>query len=218
METVIKELRGLKAQGLFESLQEVTFDMWDAYIGAARAVFGDSVRYVIDRFHVSQQFHDAISKARRQSQKKLPAELKEIVKGLRWVILKHPGTLTPDERERLAKACQHWPELVRIIEARDKLRQVFTDPLSDSPEKGRAALEAWIAWIKTLGIKALDAFLGTLTRWMVPIANYFRTHANNGRVEGFNNRLRTIMRRAFGIRNFEHFRLRVLDLLGGRKS
>ena len=58
------------------------------------------------------------------------------------------------------------------------------------------------------------AFCKTLTSWLGRIANYFVGRSSNGRTEGFNHGLRAILWRAFGMLNFRHFRLRVLDRFG----
>ena len=51
-------------------------------------------------------------------------------------------------------------------------------------------------------------------RPLQPIANYFRSRSTNGPTEGFNHGLRLLLWRAFGMTNFAHFRLRVLDRFG----
>jgi len=67
---------------------------------------------------------------------------------------------------------------------------------------------------RALGLKALERFCKTLTNWLDKIANYFVWRSSNGRTEGFNHGLRAILWRAFGMLNFRHFRLRVLDRFG----
>ena len=54
----------------------------------------------------------------------------------------------------------------------------------------------------------------TPERWQDKIANYFVSRSSDGPTEGFNNGLRTILRRTFGMPHFRHYRLRVLDRLG----
>ena len=63
-------------------------------------------------------------------------------------------------------------------------------------------------------LKGLDAFCKTLTNWLDKIANYFVSRSSNGRTEGFNHALRSILWRAFGMTNFSHFRLRALHRFG----
>ena len=65
-----------------------------------------------------------------------------------------------------------------------------------------------------LGLTALDKFCKTLGNWLDKIANYFRSRGSNGRTEGLNHGLRAILWRAFGMVNFQNFRLRVLHCFG----
>ncbi len=57
---------------------------------------------------------------------------------------------------------------------------------------------------------SLTKFVRTLRRWWDVILNYVHERLTSGVVEGLNNKLKLIKRRAFGYRNFTHFRLRVL--------
>jgi len=65
-----------------------------------------------------------------------------------------------------------------------------------------------------LGLTAIDKFCDTGERWQEKSANYFLSRASNGPTEGFNNGLRTLLRRTYGMTNFRRFRLRVLDRFG----
>ena len=61
--------------------------------------------------------------------------------------------------------------------------------------------------------KTLQAGLSpqiTIAGWIDKITNYFHKRTTSGMVEGINNKIKRISRRAFGFRNFEHFRLRVI--------
>ena len=64
------------------------------------------------------------------------------------------------------------------------------------------------------GNKYLAKFVTTLRNWWEEILNYFIERITNGFVEGLNGALRTIMRIAFGYRNFLNFKLRAFAELG----
>ena len=51
-------------------------------------------------------------------------------------------------------------------------------------------------------------------RWIEPIACMWRTTRNNGITEGFHRKMKLIQRRAYGFRNFENYRLRVIAQCG----
>jgi len=208
--TVVEWLRRAKASGLLAELQEVTIDMWDAYAEATREVFGDSVRITIDRFHVMKNFQDRLNEARREIQNKLPKEKAAELKGSRWLWLTNPQNLSPEKRAELAKLKKQFPALGRLADHREALRKIFEDGRVRRTDMAEARLLQWCEWGDAMGLTALKKFNATLKNWMGRIANYFVSRNSNGRTEGFNRGLRAILWRACGMRNFEHFRLRVL--------
>ena len=96
----------------------------------------------------------------------------------------------------------------------ESVRAIFEDQRVRRPATAIERFQAWIAEARRTGLQAVKAFCGMLERWMDGIANYFVDRSSNGRTEGFNHGLRSILWRAFGLRNFQHFRLRVLDAFG----
>jgi transposase len=200
--------------GLLAQVVEVTTDMWEGYVQAAREVFGEGVRVTIDRFHVMKNFQDHVTAARREIQRQLPREEAKALKGTRWLWLTNAENLTEQEQAELAGLQEQFPLLGRLRQQRERLRLLFEDREIDTTAAGMKYLRAWMQEARALGVKALDSFCATLDHWLEKIANYFVERASNGRVEGFNSGLRSILRRAFGMLNFEHFRLRVLDRFG----
>jgi transposase len=208
--------RGFES-GLLAEVEEVTTDMWEAFGSAAREVFGDEVRITIDRFHVMKNLQDQLTKARREIQRELPQAAREVLKGSRWLWLKNEESLTPKEAKTLEKLCRDYPRLGQLREQRERLRAIFEDANLTTASAGKGQLKAWINEARSLGLKALDAFCQTMENWLEPIANYFVTRSSNGPTEGFNNGLRSLLSRAFGMQNFENFRARVLHIFGKPK-
>lgn len=200
--------------GLLAQLEEVTCDMWDAYVEAAKEVFGGPVRVTIDRFHVMKNFQDRLSEARREIQRKLPTEQAAELKGSRWLWLTNFENLSPEQRRELETLKRKFPELGRLAEHREALRRIFEDRQLSDPETAIEKLRDWSRRGAELGLKALTQFNRTLENWMDKIANYFVSRSSNGRTEGFNRGLRAILWRACGMSNFKHFRLRVLHAFG----
>ena len=212
---VVKFLQDSKDSGLLAQVTEVTSDMWDGYVAAAREVFGQSVTLTIDRFHVMKNLQEQLTAARREIQRDLPQEEARELKGSRWLWLTNPENLDDDQRQRLLELKSKFPRLAQLADQREALRQLFEDrSLTTAAAAGFARLTQWLAAARALSLTALNKFCDTLERWQDKIANYFVSRSRNGPTEGFNNGLRTILRRSFGILNFRHFRLRVLDTFG----
>jgi transposase len=217
-DSFVKWLQEGKASGLLANLVEVTADMWEGYMNAVHEVFDKKVRVTIDRFHVMKQFQERLTEARREIQRTLPKEEAQALKGSRWLWVKNFENLTAEEQDRLKALKEQFPALKKLAEARESLRSIFEDRGVQSVEEGKKRLQEWMNEVMQLGLKALEQFCGTLTRWLDGIANYFATRSSNGRTEGFNHALRSILWRAFGMQNFENFRQRILDRFGRAAS
>ena len=209
--TVTAYLQQAKASGLLAHVTEVTTDMWDAYVNASRAAFGPGVAIVIDRFHVVKNLQERLVEARRELQRQLPKDEAKQLKGSRWLWSKNWETLTDEERQELSGLRTQFPTLARLADQREALRTLFEDRQVTTPAAGVERLKTWISTARELGLKALNAFCQTLENWLPMVANYFTHRSSNGPTEGFNRGLRTILWRAFGMTNFQNFRLRILD-------
>lgn len=204
--------------GLFAEVEEVTTDMWDAYVNATKEVFGEQVRVTIDRFHVMKNFQERLTEARREIQRDLPKAERAALKGSRWLWLTNEESLTPDEKKTLKDLSRKFPRLGQLRAQRESLRAIFEDRQVRTAYKGRMQLKKWLRQARSLGLKGLNRFCQTLENWLELIANYFVDRSSNGPTEGFNNGLRSILKRAFGMQNFENFRARVLHLFGKPKT
>ncbi len=207
-------LRQERQGGLLAAVEEVTCDMWDGYVSAAQDAFGKDIRITIDRFHVMKNFQEQLTEARRQIQRGLDKEEAKALKGTRWLWVKNWENLTEQERGELEELKKRFPLLRQLAEQREGLRDIFEDRTITTAAEGKKRLQQWMEEARKLGLKGLEAFCKTLTNWLDKIANYFVSRSSNGRTEGLNHALRSILWRAYGMTNFEHFRLRVLDRFG----
>ena len=76
--------------------------------------------------------------------------------------------------------------------------------------QAEARLRSLEETIATGSIPEFKDLLHTFTNWREGILNYFEYRITNGLVEGKNNRIKTIKRMAYGYRNMDNFRLRIL--------
>jgi transposase len=211
---LVNYLREKQQGGLLGQVEEVTCDMWEGYANAATEVFGDGVRVTIDRFHVMKNFQEQLTEARREIQRCLGKEEAKELKGTRWLWVKNWENLTSAEQQELEELKRRFPALKLLAEQRESLRAIFEDRTITTAAEGEKRFQAWMEQARKLGLKGLEAFCKTLTNWLSQITNYFVTRSSNGRTEGFNHALRSILWRAFGMTNFSHFRLRALHRFG----
>jgi transposase len=213
-QAVVQWLKQKKQSGLLSALEEVTCDMWDGYVSAAKEVFGPAVRITIDRFHVMSQFQDRLTEARRDLQRNLVGKRSAELKGSRWLWATNPQNLTTEQRAKLEALKRAFPLLGKLADHREALWRIFEDKRLTTAEAAMEQLRDWCEQGKQLGLYAVTRFNKLLQTWWQEIANYFVSRSTNGRTEGFNRGLRGILWRACGMSNFNHFRLRVLHLFG----
>ena len=181
-------------------------DMSKSFYAAIGQVFGDQVE-VIDRFHVVQQAVGALDGVLRSVKKQLDREEATELKKLRRRWLKLPNQLEVDELIARADWRRRFPELREVIDWVQDLRKWF-ERTYDKP--ARAALWKLIERARASALAPLQDVGGTLSRWFEPIARYIRHRYTNGMTEGFNNKIKLIQRRAFGLRNEHNRKKRIL--------
>jgi len=98
-----------------------------------------------------------------------------------------------------------------------QLRNDLTDIFDKAYTKQEAVAEfkKWEENVIESGLNCYDSFIKTLNSFQSQIANYFNNRSSSGFVEGFNNKIKVIKRRCYGIFNIKHLRQRILlDTLG----
>ena len=190
-----------------QAIEEVSMDMWSPYRQAVKNKVPHA-EIIADRFHVVKNLNKAVTKARRDIQRTADEETKECLKGSRWVLVTNEENLSDKGRQKLAEVYEASPELKQLHQLKEAFRDIFeTD---QTREQAAKALAEWMERVKATGLKKLDAFLTTLENWGEEILNYFNHRVTQGFVEGMNNKIKLIMRRGFGYRNFDHFSQRIL--------
>jgi transposase len=204
--TLEKWLDGL-APEMQKAIKIVNLDMWEPYTLAIKAKLPHAC-IVVDRFHVMKNLNHCLTAVRREIQRNASNEVKEQLKGSRWVLVKNQENLNEKQRAKLENLYLASPELKACHQLKEQFRKIF-ETVKDR-EKARAALIRWIDRVEKMNITAFQSFLVTLKNWFDLILNYFIERWTNAFAEGVNNKIKLIKRRAFGFTNFDHFRLRIL--------
>jgi transposase len=201
-----KRLRASRAQ-----VEAVATDMSPAYIEAVQKHLGDAV-HVFDHFHVIKLFNEKLSDFRRELHHEATDKLhKEVLKGTRWLLLKNPENLDPQrgERQRLEEALKLNQPLATVYYMKEDLRQIW-----EQPDKATAAqvLDDWNRRAEASCLKVLQKFAATLSMHRTGILAYYDCRISTGPLEGTNNKIRTMQRQAYGFRDQEFFKLKILAL------
>lgn len=188
----------------------VVMDLSETYRSIAKKYFPEAM-IVADRFHVIRLVNHSFLKTWAQLD---PTGRKN--RGLLSLMRRHEKNLDPDQKVRLTDYLSHCPALERVYEFKQKLCMLL---LIKQRQKAalRPAIYQLVEMIEQLKLTAFEPLrtLGlTLERWQEEIGRMLRFSKSNGITEGFHNKMEMISRRAFGFRNFQNYRLRVLAHCG----
>jgi transposase len=214
-ETVKAFLESIPAE-LGTTIKEVCTDMYKGFSTAVKEVL-PGARVVADRFHVAKAYRAALDALRKIELRELKAALKPEeyagLKGVMWALRRKHEDLTDEELQLLELLFECSPELRRAYKLRETLTRIFET--AHTKESAQRALRHWIGEVTKSGLSCFDKFLVTLENWMDEITNYFVNRSSSGWVEGFNNKIKVLKRRCYGITNpASLFRRIWLDLNG----
>jgi len=192
------------------SIQAVAIDMSVAYLAAVWEHLPQAA-VVFDRFHVVKLFNQKLSDLRRQVQDGATAMGQKVLKGTRWLLLKNPQNLdaAKNEPQRLEEALRINQPLATAYYLKEDLRQFWEQP---DKRAARHFLTDWIARAERSKITILKNFARTLRMYRFGLLAWYDHPISTGPLEGTNNKIKTLQRRAYGYRDQQYFILRIYGL------
>lgn len=192
-------------------IEAVAIDMSAAYISAVEAHLPQAA-IVFDRFHVVKLMNEKLTALRRDLFREANDGLqKDVLKGTRWLLLKNPENLddAKDESQRLEEALQLNEPLATAYYLKEELRQFW-----DQPDKAHAQrfLTAWYEKAMSTGIKQLMTMARTLGAHTFGLLAYYDHPISTGPLEGTNNKIKTLQKQAYGLRDKEFLTLSIYAL------
>jgi transposase len=182
-------------------IQAVSMDMGPAYAKSVRAPeHAPQAVICIDPFHAVKLVGDALDVERRKAWNELrngadPAAAKKY-KGARWALLKNPANLTDDQAATLRKLKRRGGDVWRAYTLKEAFRAIFAGDLD--PDTVTELIDRWISRASRSRLPAFVKTAKTIRKNRDGIAAAIRLGINNARVEGLNNVVRLIIRRARG--------------------
>jgi transposase len=192
-------------------VKAVATDMSKAYIRAVRDHLPKAV-HVFDHFHVLKLFNEKLTAFRRELYRELSDEgQRQVLKGTRWLLLKNPENLDPlrNEQQRLEEALALNTPLTVAYYLKEDLRQIWQQK---NKATARLVFHDWIRRADVSGIRMLQQFARTLEEHRHGILAYYDYRITTGPLEGINNKIKTMKRQAYGFRDTEFFKLKILGL------
>ena len=216
------------------SVEFVISDMYEPYLLVQKLMF-PKAKYVVDRFHYTRYIMEAVDKIRIKLQKEYGEKSKE------YKLLKNKKNVSL--LRKYGRDISWWVEVERyknghmvrvlpsevldeILSISDELRrgyqlkELFLDIIHHSNyEEAEIAFQNWIDLCYESKIEEFIEASNTIKNWLPYIVNSFIDERySNGFTEGTNNKIKVIKRNAFGYKNFQFFRKRLLYIFNRKIS
>ncbi len=214
-ETVVKFFASIPIH-LRNTIERVCTDMYLGFVNAAREEL-PRAHIIIDRFHVTRAYRNCADRVRKVELKLLKQNLSKKenarLKGAMWAFRKSLEHLNDDEWELLQRLFAYSPKMKEAYILREESTQIFERKYD--PKGAKCAIRAWCKRVRQSQISQFKSCLKTIETWLEPIANYFLERLTSSFVEGFNNRVKVLKRRCYGIFDVGHlFQRLTLDIHG----
>jgi transposase len=180
--------------------------MSSLFKGVATACFPKAV-IISDKYHVVRQAGWALENVRKAEQKRLSDDWRRYCKRSRYLLLKDPEKLKPEEKEKLLIILGLSTRIQHAYELKNELIDIMR---SDSSKVCKKRLADWIYFAENSALPEYGACTKALHNWSDSILNALDYKFSNGFTEGCNNKTKVLKRVCFGVRNFSRFRNRIL--------
>lgn len=174
-----------------------------------------NAKLCMDPFHVVTWATEALDEVRREVQREAVERGFEddmrSLKRSRYVLLKNPENLTDNQAAKLSVIAERNKPIYRAYLLKEQLRQVFRV----APNAAIKLLKGWLAWAQRCRLEPFVRVGSRVRRHLEAIKDALRSGLSNGRVEALNQRMRLIMRRAFGFHTPEALIALAMLQLGG---
>jgi transposase len=188
-----------------DAIEAVAMDMWEPFINRVKH-HCPQAKIVFDFFHVVQSFGKVIDKVRRDEYHQATEEDRKVLKGSRYLLLKNEENLTDTQRNRLKSVLDLNSTLSTLYILKDQLKLVY---YYSNREKVKCVLDDWCEMASQIEHASVQAFIKRLRFFEYGILNHADYPIGTSRLEGINNKIKVIKRKAYGFHDDEYFALKV---------
>lgn len=187
-------------------IKAVAIDMWPAYIGSVMENCPDA-DIVFDHFHIIKILNQKLDEIRRDIfRDETLYNKRSLIKGTRWLLLKNQDNLSETVSARLNEALAVNQPLAIAYYLKEELRLLWDQ---NSIEQAWYFLKSWVKKAYASGLVKLREFANTLMSHYTGILNWYKHRISTGKLEGFNNKIKVLKRKAYGYRDFDFFILKI---------
>ena len=189
-------------------------DMYSTYQTEAACWFRNSKR-IIDKYHWERQVIWAFESVRKQEQCKFSKQYRIYFKHSKKLLLKRYKYLTDDEKTQVNVMLETSPTLASAYFYKEKFLEIHD---ATNFEESKEMFRHWIDSTESCSVPQLRSCSNTFRNWYTEILNSLEYGYTNGFTEGCNNKIKILKRNAYGYKNFERFRNRILHMYSHQRE
>lgn len=196
-----------KSQGV----RLAVMDMWKPFRTATER-HAPAAAILFDKFHVMRHLGQALDTVRKSEYARLSGRQRRFIKGQKYTLLSNRANLTVEGRQALKTLLAANKRLHTAYLLKESFGQLWS---YEREGWARRFFENWRAALKWQRLKPYEKFAEMIDRHWDGIAAYCKPEnkVSLGFVEGLNNKIRVIQRRAYGLRDEEYLRLKILTCM-----
>lgn len=183
-------------------------DMWRPFRNSS-GKNAPQAAILFDKFHILRHLGEALDKVRKAEYARLDGKARTFIKGQKYALLSHPQNLKGPARRNLKLLLAANKRLHTAYLLKESFGQLWD---YQSEAWARKFFDNWRAQLKWQRLKPFERFAEMIDRHWDGIAAYCQpdNKVALGFVEGLNNKIRVIQRRAYGLHDEEYLKLKVL--------
>lgn len=195
-----------------ERIRLSVMDMWKAFTTSTRIKAKNSA-ILYDKFHVIRHLNEALDRIRKSEYRRLAgSEEGRFIKGQKYSLLSREKNLEYEAKKSLDLMLSKNKRLYTAYILKESFEQMWEYKYEGA---ARNFFEKWKESLEGQELKAYEKFAEMIESHWDGIAAYCKEEnkVSLGFVEGLNNKIRVIQRRAYGLRDPEYIRLKVLSCM-----
>lgn len=191
-----------------KTIELAVMDMWKPF-RKATIQHAPNAQIVYDKFHILRHLADALDQVRRSEYKRVNEKERRFIKGQRYTLLSHKANLDIEGRRALGLLLKANTRLHKAYLLKESFGQLWE---YNNPTWARKFFESWKSQLRWQRLKPFEKFAKMIEHHWDGIVSYCRPDhkVSLGFMEGLNNKIRVIQRRAYGIKDQEYLMLKVI--------
>ena len=194
-----------------KGIQLVVMDMWKAFHNST-GKHAPQAAILFDKFHVIRHLNEALDKVRKSEYARLSGKDRRFIKGQKYTLLSRRENLDTEGRFALRTLLKANKRLNIAYLLKESFCQLW-----EYKKEGwaRKFFDNWQSSLKWQRLRPYREFAEMIESHWDGIAAFIQSEekVSLGFVEGLNNKIRVIQRRAYGLRDEEYLRLKVLTCM-----